>query len=247
MPPPEPFGYLSDEDRRQAIELARHIAKMNWVLFVGSGVSRSSGLPLWGELTGKMLQRLGSDVETQDPLEVASLFEANMGRTALVASLQESLATLGIEPNTLHDHLIDLCPPVIVTTNFDDLLERALDRRRLPHAPIINNQALSLTAGRLQLLKIHGDLKQPDSLVISGQDYERYPQQKQELINNELRSLAAKHSFLFVGYSVSDTDLKPQLRRVLDAQGDLARHHYLVVDTISASLTQFERRRVRLF
>ena len=55
MAPPEPFGYLSDEDRRQAIELARHIARMNWVLFVGSGLA-SSGLPLWGELTDKMLR-----------------------------------------------------------------------------------------------------------------------------------------------------------------------------------------------
>src|SRR5262249_43256700 len=55
----------------------------------------------------------------------------------------------------------------------------------------------------------------------------------QEYINMRLCSLAAQHSLLFVGYSLSDPDLEHQLQRVLDAQGELARFHYLVVDKIN--------------
>ncbi len=59
LPPVESFDYLSQEDRLQARELARHIARENWVLFVGSGVSFKSGLPSWADLATKMRCRLG--------------------------------------------------------------------------------------------------------------------------------------------------------------------------------------------
>ncbi len=88
----EPFNYLCEEDRLQAIELTRHIASRDWVLFVGSGVSRPSGLPLWRDLVSLMTQRLGPEAASQDPLEIASLFEANLGRNALVTFLRENLA-----------------------------------------------------------------------------------------------------------------------------------------------------------
>lgn len=228
----ENFSYLSSEDRLQALELARLIAKRDWILFVGGGISRPSGLPLWSDLVRAMVKRLGSEkVESQDPLDVASLFEANLGRNALVDFLRTNLQLPSASPNALHNRLLDLRPPVIVTTNFDDLFERALAQRETPYALVVTDSELSLTEGRLQLLKPHGDLQRPDSLVFTKRDYVRYP--RQEFINMRLCSLAAQHSLFFVGYSLGDPDLEHQLQRVLDAQGELARVHYLVIDKIN--------------
>src|SRR5882724_4985410 len=90
--PAEVFSYLSSEDKRQTLELARLIAKRDWVLFVGSGVSHPSGLPLWKDLVSMMVERLGPDApESKDPLKVASLFERALGRNALIAFLEEKL------------------------------------------------------------------------------------------------------------------------------------------------------------
>jgi tetratricopeptide (TPR) repeat protein len=225
------FSYLQGDDCIQAIELARHIARRDWVLFAGGGISRPSGLPLWRDLVNLMKQRLGPEADSPDPLEVASLFEANLGRNALVSFLRESLATLGLSSNVLHNRLLDLRPHVIVTTNFDDLLERALDQRRLPHALVITDQDLALVGSDTLVIKPHGDLKSHDSLVFTRRDYARYPRQAE--VNNKLRTLIAQHAFFFVGYSLNDHDLERQFEKLLDAQGELARHHYLVVDKVT--------------
>lgn len=231
----ERFNYLSEEDRLQAVELARHIARREWVLFAGSGISRSSGLPLWGELVEEMVERLGPEVESTDPLEVASLFEANFSRSSLIEFLRGHLQVSDLHSNSLHESLLDLNPSKIVTTNFDDLFEQALEQRQIPYASAATNGEMSLTGGGLLVLKPHGDFKHPDSLVFSRRDYARYPQH--ETINATLCSWAALYSFLFVGYSLSDPDLEHQFQGILDAQGDLARTHYILIDR-----TDYQRR-----
>ena len=225
------FSYLSEEDRLRAVELARHIARGEWVLFAGSGISRSSGLPLWGELVQKMGERLGAEIESQDPLEVASFFEIELGRNALISFLQENLGSPNCTPSFLHNRLLHLHPNTIVTTNFDNILERALQQEGISYSLIVSNQDLALAAGHLRVVKPHGDLEQPDSIIFTQRDYDRYP--TQELVNMALCTLAAQYPFLFVGYGLNDPDLKQQLQRVLDAQKRLARSHYLILDKVS--------------
>ncbi len=136
----EAFSYLNPEDKRQTLELARLLAKRDWVLFVGSGISRPSGLPLWSDLVSKMVERLGSEAtELKDPLEVASLFEAIFSRSALIAFLQELLQKPNSHPNPLPDYLLSLNPQVINTTNFDNLFQSAIKTHGFPFAFVINN------------------------------------------------------------------------------------------------------------
>ena len=228
----ERFSYLSEEDRLPAVELARHIARREWVLFAGSGISRSSGLPMWDDLAEQMAKRLGSEAVSQaDPLEVASLFEANLDRPSLIDLLRKNLQSPEYCPNSFHDLLISLRPHDIITTNFDDLFECALEQRGIPYALVVKDKdRSSAPSDWISVIKPHGDLKQTDSIVFTQKDYARYPQQK--YVNAELCSLAAHYPFLFVGYSLKDPDLERQLQEILDAQGELARSHYLIIDKI---------------
>ena len=57
------------------------------------------------------------------------------------------------------------------------------------------------------LLKLHGDICQPEKLVFKEDDYLHYSH-THRLMETLLKSLLIDHVFLFVGYSLNDYNLK---------------------------------------
>jgi hypothetical protein len=57
----------------------------------------------------------------------------------------------------------------------------------------------------LALIKLHGDLAQPDTLVFTEEDYRQYP--RDEILSTDLRALMVRKSFFFIGYSADDQNL----------------------------------------
>ncbi len=57
------------------------------------------------------------------------------------------------------------------------------------------------------LLKLHGDIRQPEKLVFKEDDYLHYSH-THRLMETFLKSLLIDHVFLFVGYSLNDYNLK---------------------------------------
>src|SRR5205085_3734325 len=74
-----------------------------------------------------------------------------------------------------------------------------------------------------------GDLRHPDTLVFTEEDFARYP--KQELLRIGLQYALARSSFFFVGYSASDPDLMRELQWIFDHIGGGTRH-FLLTDTV---------------
>ena len=97
----------------------------------------------------------------------------------------------------------------MVTTNYDELFERASraigkDVSVLPHAP---------TAGPDRwLLKMHGCVTDPESIVLTREDYLRYDQRRQALAGIVQALLMMRH-MLFVGFSLNDDNF----HRIADA------------------------------
>ena len=56
------------------------------------------------------------------------------------------------------------------------------------------------------IIKMHGDLKVPNSIVLKESDYLDY-EQKHTLISTFIRSLLVNHTFVFLGYSLNDYNL----------------------------------------
>jgi hypothetical protein len=196
-------------------ELVEAIARGDAVLFVGAGLSVGAGLPGWGQLLAPLADRLGLPAAQRgDPLRVAQYYNGQRGTNALIDYLREQLDTTGKRPTENHRRLLRLGIRTWVTTNFDDLLEQTLRDGGERFSKVVRDRDLPYaSADRLTLIKLHGEIEQPETVVITQQDYatyfRRFPRVKEKL-----SSLLVDKTFLFVGYSISDPDFNQLIAEV---------------------------------
>ena len=106
----------------------------------------------------------------------------------------------------------------VVTFNFDDLLERALDRRRVRYC-VVTDESRVVDRG-IPIVHPHGFLAQqghneerPANIVFTEDDYHRLTDSVFHWALTTILAHLRSHTALFVGLSMSD----PNLRRLLDA------------------------------
>jgi len=209
-------------------ELVEQFAGGNGVVFVGAGLSQGAGLPSWADLIRELVTELDDCPPDADYRNIAQYYDNRYGRNRLVQKLRDRLDTLDVHPTPVHEALVRLPVPVIFTTNYDDLLELALRAAKCPFESIIVNVDASFyTSDRLQLVKLHGDLGQPHSIVITTEDYEQFAFTRESLADI-LKVILQTRTVLFLGYSATDPDLQLILTQVRHQSGRFARNHYTV-------------------
>ncbi|TBN08087.1 hypothetical protein EYC79_21345 [Agrobacterium cavarae] len=204
-------------------DLVDDLARQKVVLFLGAGVSSSAptnsgqkmrGWPAFLEFASTML-----DVDSSQ--EVKNLVA---GKDYLIASeiLQESLGDKWNElivdeygqsakPSKLHEGLVLLDQRIIITTNFDKLLETAWDNKfgDSTHYPIVisgvQDKVFSILKenSRRYIVKIHGSIDDSDNIVFSRSQYVRSAFEN-PAYNNFMDCLLLNYTFLFVGFSMDD-------------------------------------------
>jgi len=199
--------------------LTQELRKRRLVLFIGAGVSKDAGLPLWNELVTPLRESLALPPST-DAIEVAQRYVNAHGRLALVKYLEVTLGRCEV-PGPMHDALAQLPVSVVVTTNYDQLLERAFERRG--DQPVVIARDSDLTHlikdpsihdhRRPVVVKLHGCLSEPDTIVMTRDDYLAYPSQHQAMIAC-LQRLLLTQTFLFVGFSLTDCNFWAIHRRI---------------------------------
>lgn len=95
----------------------------------------------------------------------------------------------------------------IITTNYDKLVEDIFGFEPL----IGNNILLSNPYG--SVYKIHGCYTDPESIIITADDYEKF-HKRYELIQAQLISIFIHNPIVFLGYSISDENIKRILETV---------------------------------
>lgn len=95
----------------------------------------------------------------------------------------------------------------IITTNYDKLIENIFEFN-----PLVGNDIL-LSNPYGSVYKIHGCISQPDKIIISENDYQKFGQQY-ELIRAQLLSLFIHNPIIFLGYSVSDENIRQLLKTI---------------------------------
>jgi thiamin-phosphate kinase len=185
--------------------LIDEIRKGNCVLFIGAGLSIGAGLPSWE----KLIRPLASEINLEKDvslLKVAQYYENKSGRHALISKILDALDTTHIEPSNSHNILVDLPINTWITTNYDDLLERTLIYKKRQHRVVIYNQNLPyISADKISLIKMHGDVRDQSSIIITENDYRNFFKEN-SLVTTKLANLITEKTFLFVGYSIQDPD-----------------------------------------
>jgi hypothetical protein len=197
-----------DELKRRLVKPAEHLAgfanRNRLALFIGAGVSIGAGAPSWAALLDQMAAQAGI---TGDELrqfrelsfhDRAALIELRLGPDASIKQLAAQLVDRKYASLT---HLLLAGLPVceVVTTNYDDLFERAsasiCDVSVLPHRP--------RSKAPRWILKLHGCASDPASIVLTRQDYLRYAQHRQALAGI-VQALLITRRLLFVGFGLGD-------------------------------------------
>src|SRR5690554_5494104 len=99
-------------------------------IFVGAGVSKSSNtdyikLPSWGDLISELKSDLAINEEL-DYLKLAQLHYLEFGEQKYNQTLKKYFPE-DIYPSSLHSTILKINPRVIITTNWDCIIESAIE------------------------------------------------------------------------------------------------------------------------
>lgn len=196
--------------------------------FVGAGMSVPAGYVDWRRLMRGFAEELGLDLDIEQDLVAIAQYHlnANNADRSRLHQLLEEFSRPATPPAGLLT-LARLPIRTYWTTNYDELLEQAL--RGGGRTPDVKSAAASMTITRpataCTVYKMHGDLADPASLVISRDDFERYASTHALLLQQLAADLVGR-TFIFVGYSFSDPDLEFLLGRLRATVRDAPRTHY---------------------
>jgi|GEM_PF-1865057 len=125
------------------------------------------------------------------------------------------------ETHELHDEIElikKLNPQAIITTNYDNLLETLFPKYEAIVGQQVIRQKKSTNIGHI--LKIHGSVEECDSIVIEQEDYDNFFK-KQIYLIAKLFTYFMEHPIIFIGYSLSDENIKSILynvKQIIDAE-----------------------------
>lgn len=203
-------------------ELARQIIERRVLLFAGAGVSASLGLPSWSELMACMARDLGHDPAVlirpgADYLQIAEYYRLEKGNLADLRRWMDENWNIPDEmllKSRAHNQIVDIGFPLIYTTNYDRNIERIFALKGRRFATIRSVLDVAIAANDLtHIVKFHGDFGDEQSLVLTESDYfERL--RFESPLDVKFRADALGRSILFVGYSLSDLNLRLLLYRL---------------------------------
>lgn len=128
--------------------------------------------------------------------------------------LLQELTSQPVTPGPFHRRLAQLIQKhqidVIITTTYDDLLERALADAGIPiNCLIRGSNAAFKRPERPTLIKLYGDIQQVDTLIVTEDDHLGiwHNQDKANLLAEIKVALQSKAS-LVLGYNLTDPDFK---------------------------------------
>jgi hypothetical protein len=131
-----------------------------------------------------------------------------------------------------HRALARVAPPLLLTTNYDNLYERALDERGIRPVKIVHQGQLSQApAGVPRVIKLHGDVDDHTTLVLTGEDYLSWETKAAGLVT-EVMAAFQRYPCLFIGYSLRDPNLQRIVGLVQNRLGGSARTHLALVHEV---------------
>ena len=188
------------------------------VIFAGAGLSRGAGLPDWSELVARLTGELGIPADPPvDYLDLAQWYRERFGPEKLAEVIRSLFGDPTLSPRPTLAHYLLMSMPVrhVITTNYDDLLERALTAMKRYPVKIVKQQDVALT-GRgdgVSVIKLHGDATDAAEIVLCRDDYDEFFERRPAMASL-LEGLLLNQTFFFVGYGLRDPNFRQVFSRI---------------------------------
>lgn len=202
-------------------------------LFIGAGVSMAAGLPSWETF----LDNIKECIRNTKIKNIISEIEENnliIKAQKIIAALKEEMTDVQVHQiikralyakKETESHLLDrvisliqnMQVDAVVTYNYDDIIERKLEKCKVSFFPILEGDEVMMREG-MPILHVHGYIPKstnPTSipyLVLDESSYNRLFNESYMWINVEQLHYMRNTNCVFLGFSMKD----PNLRRLLE-------------------------------
>jgi len=225
------------KEERRIIRKAMERKKL--VLFIGAGTSLDSGMPSWNKAVNKIANCLGITTQDDDNLKIPQYYYNSRGKKEYVELMREIFRyDEELEITDVHRQIIQFNTSTIITTNYDNLIEKAAAENGEFIQVISQDKELPYRTAEKEIIKMHGDFEH-DNFVLKEDDYLHYSSNF-KLIETYIKSLIANNTVLFIGYSYNDPDVKQIFTWVKDILGKDFQRAYMLEVCDSYNVNKYE-------
>lgn len=240
-------GGTSQESSRVLDWIAQQVAAHECILFLGSAIHvpspagskyhypREKCPPVGDKLSEILKDQCGYEGDDWRNLQrVSQYFETKRKSRFLLVNAITNAVQVNKEASPVLHALADLDFPIVITTNYDNLYEKALDAESAKrqaadkaaiqydlsvyspnYKPRVKTQDCADTpdSRRPFILKVHGDISKPESIVITEEDYIQFvlrmsDKQPHHPVGKNVLAYLNKWPTLFIGYRLTDYNLR---------------------------------------
>lgn len=209
------------------------------VVFIGAGVSANSGVPTWSNLINALKKELPKSINNEtDDLKVAQIYKDTRDSKEYYETIRSILKDGKVAYNPIHTAILQLNPFQIITTNYDNLIEQAIQANYKQYDIIRQDSDLPYYRYPNKVIKMHGDFS-IGNIVLTEDDYYNYGREF-PLIRSFVSSLFTTNVVLFVGFSFDDLNLKiilNEIKTILDK--DMQRVYLLTDDNVDKEMHEY--------
>lgn len=199
-------------------------------IFIGAGISMQLGLPSWKDLLTPCAKKIHINIEEMNDYYLLSQYYSNLyGINELKRSIHSELYVECSENESL-EQIIQMNYKTIWTTNFDSVIENAMQAHNMRYITINNdNDLVNTSHSDIPIIyKLNGDLHDLEHIILTHEDWENYEYTHPTMLTFLKKELVS-NTFLFLGYSFSDNLIKNILSSIKRFVGESCSYHYTII------------------
>lgn len=199
-------------------------------IFVGAGMSAGAGFVQWSGLLKDAAEELNYTIDEHTNLVALAQYYVNetKDRMSFFNAIKKNFPG-GTAPLENHKILASLPIKTYWTTNYDHLIEDALlqEGKKVDVKKTVNSLSVSSGGSDAIVYKMHGDIDDPTTCILTRDDFENYDQTHKAFLDNLMYDLRNK-TFLFLGLSFEDPNLHTVFSHVRKLCKENRRRHYYI-------------------
>lgn len=226
------------KEQKYIEELAELIKQKKVMLFIGAGISASLNnkkeednkiesnkgkkdeliFPTWSQLINQLGRTTGYDEELfsmhGDNMMLAE-YVSLKSRESVYQILRDNFDIEGknkviskLKVSEIYENICALDCPIIYTTNYDGLIEKALEMNGKNYSKVSRIEDMKkVKPDTTRIMKFHGDVGDDESIVLAESEYFKR-MDFESFMDIQFQADILQYHVLFLGYSMSDINIK---------------------------------------